>query len=219
MPSNQPWFLGKQKGEVATLRGKWKVTQLEGKQVGGWVHVGMRGTFCTAMCSFLLDSQSVNESPIINTLLLSINATKQDWGELAKLLLLAERPPQSKPAPTTLRSQWGAQEKDARSWYSGREPFHPAAPSFQLAPIQPTLACAVSQQLPDGWSRLATGNLPIGHPASVLVEPCLASTAPGNYLLEMSSAFQGQRVCQLGLVSLTCSWQQQTLAVAGKVEL
>lgn len=108
------------------------------------MHIGERGTFYTTMCSFLLDSQSMNESPIINTLPLSINAMKQDWGELAKLLLLTERPPRSKPAPTTLRSQWGAQKKDARSWYSGCEPFHPAALSFQLAPVQATLACAVS---------------------------------------------------------------------------
>lgn len=74
------------------------------KIIGGWVHVGARVTFCTAMCSFLLDSQPMSKSFIINTLLLSINATKWDWGELAKPSLLMQRPPQSKPTLTTLRS-------------------------------------------------------------------------------------------------------------------
>lgn len=95
------------------------------------------------MCSFLLDSQSTNESPIINTLPLSINAMKQDWGELAKPLLLTERPPQSNPAPSTLRSRWGAQRKDARSWYWGCEPFHRAALPLGLAPVHPVGMCCL----------------------------------------------------------------------------
>lgn len=76
-----------------------------GRKIGGWAHAGLRGTFCTAMCSFLLESQSVSGSPIINTLPLSINAMKWDWGELAKPPPpLAQRLHQSKLTPTTHRS-------------------------------------------------------------------------------------------------------------------
>lgn len=164
------------------------------------MHVSARGTFCTAMCSFLLDSQSASESPIINTLPLSINAMKRDRGELAKPLPLVQRPPQSKLTPTMLRSRRELRKKMPGVGIPGVSRSLPQPCRIGWLPFKPCWhVLSLSNCQPDAPGRPAGNSVPIGRPASVMVavvvEPCLASPVLGNDPLEMTSFFQEKRFC------------------------
>lgn len=178
----------------------------DGKKIGGWVHVSVSGTFCTAMCSFLLDSQSTSESPIINTLLLSINATKRDQRELAKPLPLVQRPLQSKPTPTSLRSRWELRKKTPGAGILGASCSFPQPRRFGWLPFKPRWhVLSLSNCQPDGPSRTPAACRSVTRLRwwwRSLERPL------ENPLLEMTPVFQGNRFCWLGLGSLSSFWQQ-----------